>query len=130
MDGGFGGDGRQRNVLGGTLALCSEDPVTGFYRTGCCETGPQDHGVHTVCAVMTDEFLKFSQSRGNDLSTPRPEFGFAGLRPGDRWCLCAARWLEAFQADRAPDVVLAATNIATLRIVPLEALKSKAIDLN
>ena len=130
MDGGFGGDGCQRNVLGGTLALCSEDPVTGFYRTGCCETGPQDHGVHTVCAVMTDEFLKFSQSRGNDLSTPRPEFGFAGLRAGDRWCLCAARWLEAFQADRAPDVVLAATNIATLRIVPLEALKTKAIDLN
>ena len=130
MDGGFGGDGRQRNVLGGTLALCSEEPVTGFYRTGCCETGPQDHGVHTVCAVMTDEFLKFSQSRGNDLSTPRPEFGFAGLRAGDRWCLCAARWLEAFQADRAPDVVLAATNIATLRIVPLEALKTKAIDLN
>lgn len=130
MDGGFGGDGRQRNVLGGTLALCSEDPVTGFYRTGCCETGPQDHGVHTVCAVMTDEFLKFSQSRGNDLSTPRPEFGFAGLRAGDRWCLCAARWLEAYQAERAPDVVLAATNIATLRIVPLEALKTKAIDLN
>jgi len=130
MDGGFGGDGRQRNVLGGTLALCSEDPVTGFYRTGCCETGPQDHGVHTVCAVMTDEFLKFSQSRGNDLSTPRPEFGFAGLRAGDRWCLCAARWLEAYQADKAPDVVLAATNIATLRIVPLEALKTKAIDLN
>ena len=130
MDGGFGGDGRQRNVLGGTLALCSEDPVTGFYRTGCCETGPQDHGVHTVCAVMTDEFLKFSQSRGNDLSTPRPEFGFAGLRAGDRWCLCAARWLEAYQADKAPDVVLAATNIATLRIVPLEVLKSKAIDLN
>ena len=130
MDGGFGGDGRQRNVLGGTLALCSEDPVTGFYRTGCCETGPQDHGVHTVCAVMTDEFLKFSQNRGNDLSTPRPEFGFAGLRAGDRWCLCAARWLEAYQADKAPDVVLAATNIATLRIVPLEALKTKAIDLN
>ena len=130
MDGGFGGDGRQRNVLGGTLALCSEDPVTGFYRTGCCETGPQDHGVHSVCAVMTDEFLKFSQSRGNDLSTPRPEFGFAGLRAGDRWCLCAARWLEAYQADKAPDVVLAATNIATLRIVPLEALKTKAIDLN
>ena len=130
MDGGFGGDGRQRNVLGGTLALCSEDPVTGFYRTGCCETGPQDHGVHTVCAVMTDEFLKFSQSRGNDLSTPRPEFGFAGLRAGDRWCLCAARWLEAYQADKAPDVVLAATNIATLRIAPLEALKTKAIDLN
>jgi len=130
MDGGFGGDGRQRNVLGGTLALCSEDPVTGFYRTGCCETGPQDHGVHTVCAVMTDDFLKFSQSRGNDLSTPRPEFGFAGLRAGDRWCLCAARWLEAYQADKAPDVVLAATNIATLRIVPLEALKTKAIDLN
>ena len=130
MDGGFGGDGRQRNVLGGTLALCSEDPVTGFYRTGCCETGPQDHGVHTVCAVMTDEFLKFSQCRGNDLSTPRPEFGFAGLRAGDRWCLCAARWLEAYQADKAPDVVLAATNIVTLRIVPLEALKTKAIDLN
>ena len=130
MDGGFGGDGRQRNVLGGVLAVCSEDPVTGFYRTGCCETGPQDHGVHTVCAVMTDAFLKFSQSRGNDLSTPRPEFGFAGLRAGDRWCLCAARWREAYDADSAPDVVLAATNIATLRVVPLDALKSKALDLN
>ena len=130
MDGGFGSDGRQRNVLGGVLAMCSENPVTGFYRTGCCETGPQDQGVHTVCAVMTEEFLRFSQSRGNDLSTPRPEFGFAGLKAGDRWCLCAARWLEAYQADHAPDVVLAATNIATLRIVPLEALKSKALDMN
>ena len=97
MDGGFSGGGRQRNVLGGALALCSEDPVTGFYRTGCCETGPQDHGVHTVCAVMTDDFLAFSKSRGNDLSTPRPEFGFAGLKAGDRWCLCAARWREAMK---------------------------------
>ena len=130
MDGGFGGGGRQRNVLGGALALCSEDPVTGFYRTGCCETGPHDHGVHTVCAVMTDDFLTFSKSRGNDLSTPHPEFGFAGLKAGDRWCLCAARWREAYEAEMAPHVVLAATNIATLRIVDLDALKSMAIDLN
>lgn len=130
MDGGFGGDGRQKNVLGGPLALCSEDPVTGFYRTGCCETGPQDHGVHTVCAIMTAEFLSFSKDKGNDLSTPRPEFGFAGLKPGDQWCLCASRWLEAYEAGKAPLVSLAATNIASLHIVPLEALKSKAMDLN
>ena len=103
----------QRNVLGATLADCSHDPKTGFYRSGCCETGPDDAGVHTVCAVLTEEFLEFSRSRGNDLSTPRPEFGFPGLDPGDRWCLCAARWLEAFEAGCAPRVDLEATHEKT-----------------
>ena len=125
---GSGGGGAQRNVLGGPLAVCSEEPLTGFYRTGCCETGPDDRGVHTVCAIMTAEFLSFSQARGNDLSTPRPEFDFSGLKPGDRWCLCAARWLEAFEAGMAPGVVLGATNAATLAIVPLEALTAHAVD--
>jgi len=124
------GGGTQRNVLGGALASCGEDPVTGFYRTGCCHWGPEDVGLHTVCAVMTDEFLAFSKSRGNDLSTPRPEFGFPGLDAGDRWCLCAARWKEAYDAGKAPKLVLAATHEATLSIAPLEALKKFAIDLN
>lgn len=119
----------QRNVLGEALAACSQAPVTGFYRTGCCETGPDDAGLHTVCAVMTEEFLAFTRARGNDLSTPRPEFGFPGLRPGDRWCLCAARWAEAFEAGAAPKVVLAATQDATLGIVPLPVLKRFALDL-
>ena len=95
-----------RNVLGGPIGLCSNDPMTGFFRNGCCETSPEDLGSHTVCAVMTAEFLAFSKAQGNDLSTPRPEFGFAGLKPGDRWCLCAPRWQEAFEADAAPQVVL------------------------
>lgn len=124
MDGGFGKGESQRNVLGGVLAVCSAEPVTGFYRTGCCHTGPEDQGMHTVCALMTAEFLAFSLSVGNDLSTPRPEFGFAGLRPGDRWCLCAARWEQARQAGKAPLVVLDATNMATLRVVALEHLKA------
>jgi uncharacterized protein (DUF2237 family) len=94
-----------RNVLGGELASCGTDPMTGFYRTGCCDTGAEDSGVHTVCAQVTAEFLDYSASVGNDLSTPRPEFGFAGLRPGDRWCLCAARWAEALAAGVAPPVV-------------------------
>lgn len=118
------------NVLGGPLAGCSHDPVTGFWRDGCCNTGPQDHGVHSVCAVMTAAFLAFSKAAGNDLSTPRPEFGFAGLQPGDRWCLCAARWAEAYEAGAAPKLVLAATHIATLAFAPLDALKAHAIDLN
>lgn len=130
MDGSFGRGERQRNVLGGKLITCSQRPLTGFYRTGCCDTGPEDRGVHTVCAVMTEEFLAFSKEAGNDLSTPRPEFGFDGLAPGDRWCLCAARWEQARQAGIAPKVILQATNIVTLRICALEDLKAHAIDLN
>ena len=122
-----GGGERPRNVLGEPLADCSHAPKTGFYRTGCCETGPDDRGVHTVCAVMTDDFLKFSLARGNDLLTPRPEYGFAGLKAGDRWCLCAARWLEAYEAGLAPLVNLAATHVRTLAVVPLDALKAHAI---
>lgn len=117
-----------RNVLGGELKTCSMDPVTGYYRTGCCETGPDDLGVHTVCALVTAEFLEFSKSRGNDLSTPRP--GFAGLKPGDRWCLCAGRWLEAYKAGMAPVVILESTNEATLEQVPLAALKEHALRVN
>lgn len=120
---------RQRNVFGEPLAACSVKPVTGFYRTGCCETGPEDVGIHTVCIEATKEFLAFSKSRGNDLSTPRPEFGFAGLKPGDRWCVCAARWQEALEAGAAPRVVLAATHEATLEIVGLADLKRYALDL-
>ncbi|XDZ66293.1 DUF2237 family protein [Alphaproteobacteria bacterium LSUCC0684] len=130
MDGSFGKGERQRNVLGGELASCSERPLTGFYRTGCCDTGPEDQGVHTVCAIMTEEFLAFSKAAGNDLSTPRPEFGFDGLAPGDRWCLCAARWEQARLAGKAPKVVLQATNMVTLRICALDDLKAHAIDLN
>lgn len=118
-----------RNVLGDRLQTCSDSPATGFFRDGCCNTGPQDVGVHTVCAVMTKEFLAFSKSRGNDLSTPMPEFDFPGLKPGDRWCLCAARWKEALGANMAPRVVLAATHEATLEFVSLDDLKKYAIDL-
>jgi len=118
---------KARNVLGGELATCSRKPLTGFLRTGCCEAGPDDLGVHTVCAQMTANFLQFSRARGNDLSTPAPEHGFAGLKPGDCWCLCAARWLEAFEAGAAPLVDLAATHEATLAIVPLEALQQHAL---
>lgn len=127
--GGSGGGDSQKNVLGGALATCSEKPMTGFFRTGCCHTAPQDAGAHTVCAVMTDEFLAFSKSRGNDLSTPRPEFGFPGLKAGDRWCLCASRWKEAFDAGAAPKLVLAATHARTLQYAPLAALKAHAVDL-
>lgn len=116
-----------RNVLGTELKTCGTDPLTGFFRDGCCNTSDDDQGVHTVCSEVTDEFLEFSKSRGNDLSTPRPEFQFAGLKPGDRWCLCAARWLEAFEANAAPRVVLEATHERTLDIVPLAALQQFAI---
>jgi uncharacterized protein (DUF2237 family) len=115
------------NVLGEPLKPCSFDPVTGFFRDGCCNTGPEDRGRHTVCARMTAEFLAFSRARGNDLSTPRPEFGFPGLRPGDRWCLCAARWVEALEAGAAPKVVLASTHRSVLRLVPLEVLQAHAL---
>ena len=115
------------NVLGGPLKPCSFDPVTGFFRDGCCNTGPEDRGRHTVCVRMTAEFLAFSQRRGNDLSTPRPEFGFPGLRPGDRWCLCADRWREAFAAGVAPKVVLASTHRSVLETIPLEVLHAHAM---
>lgn len=118
-----------RNVLGERLQSCSEAPLTGFYRDGCCNTGPDDLGVHTVCVQVTREFLDFSLARGNDLSTPVPEFGFPGLAPGDRWCLCAARWQEALEAGMAPRVVLAATHEATLEFVALDDLKRHALDL-
>ncbi|HOG03681.1 MAG TPA: DUF2237 domain-containing protein [Accumulibacter sp.] len=122
--------GSQRNVLGGLLGSCSEAPITGFFRDGCCNTSDEDLGSHTICVVLTADFLAFSKGRGNDLSTPRPEFGFPGLKPGDRWCLCAARWREALQAGKAPRVVLNATNEAALLIVSLDDLKRHAIDLN
>ena len=115
------------NVLGGALEPCSLDPVTGFFRDGCCNTGPQDRGLHTVCAVMTADFLAYSKSVGNDLSTPVPDYGFSGLKPGDRWCLCAPRWKEALDAGAAPHLVLEATHEETLAIVPLGILKDYAI---
>jgi uncharacterized protein (DUF2237 family) len=115
-----------RNVLGQPLEPCSTRPMTGFYRDGCCHTGPEDLGRHTVCAVMTREFLAFSRQVGNDLSTPRPEYQFPGLKPGDRWCVCAARWKEAWQAGVAPQVILASTHEATLRLVPLSVLEEHA----
>ena len=112
-----------KNVLGTPLQLCSADPITGFTRTGCCETGADDSGSHTVCAQMTDEFLAYSISRGNDLSTPRPEYGFVGLMAGDRWCVCAARWLEASEAGFAPPVILEACHEKCLEVVSLADLK-------
>jgi len=115
------------NVLGGELQSCSLDPLTGFYRTGCCDTGSEDMGVHTVCVVATDEFLAFSASVGNDLSTPHPEFGFAGLTAGDQWCLCASRWTEAFEAGVAPKVVLEATHARTLEWANLSDLQAHAV---
>jgi len=118
------------NVLGEPLQPCSADPVTGFYRNGCCSTGPEDQGRHVVCAVMTEAFLAFSKSVGNDLTTPRPEFSFPGLKAGDRWCLVALRWAEAMRAGMAPRVVLAATHQAALRDVKLEDLKRYAVDLS
>jgi uncharacterized protein (DUF2237 family) len=118
------------NVLGGALEDCSIAPVTGFFRNGCCDTGPMDRGLHTVCAMMTDEFLALSKYLGNDLSTPRPEFGFAGLKAGDRWCLCAARFLQAHDEGAAPKVRLRATHIRTLDIVPLSVLQTYAVDLD
>ena len=117
-----GGGSGAKNVLGERLKSCSEDPMTGFYRDGCCHTGPQDVGVHTVCAVMTEEFLAFTKARGNDLSTPRPEFDFSGLKPGDKWCLCASRWKEAYQAGVAPKVKLEATHENTLQVVEMKQL--------
>ena len=118
-----------RNVLGDRLEDCSNKPVTGFFRDGCCNTGPEDIGSHTVCAVMTAAFLEFSKSRGNDLSTPMPQYGFPGLTPGDRWCLCAPRWQEALEAGHAPRVVLRATHEGALDSCALADLKRFAVDL-
>ena len=115
-----------RNVVGGALLACSYAPLTGFYRTGCCETGADDLGRHIICVRVTDDFLRFSRSVGNDLSTPRPQYRFAGLKAGDRWCLCALRWKEAWEAGVAPPVVLEATHEAALRIVDLDTLKAHA----
>jgi uncharacterized protein len=114
------------NVVGGELVPCSTKPLTGFYRNGCCSTGPDDPGSHTVCVIATADFLEFSRLAGNDLSTPRPEWGFEGLEPGDRWCLCASRWLEAHDAGHAPAVVLGATHRRALEIVPIELLTARA----
>ena len=120
---------RGKNVLGQPLDTCGCEPMTGFYRDGCCNTGRDDIGLHTVCVVLTAQFLAFSKARGNDLSTPMPQYGFAGLKPGDRWCLCAERWKEALDAGSAPQVVLEATHAVTLQIVPLEELKKYAVRL-
>jgi hypothetical protein len=127
---GGGGRGEPRNVLGERLEICSIRPMTGFFRDGCCDTSREDVGSHTVCAVMTDGFLEFSRSRGNDLSTPVPEAGFSGLAAGDRWCLCAPRWQEALEAGRAPRVVLRATHEGALLHCSLAELKRFAVDLD
>jgi uncharacterized protein len=116
-----------KNVLGGVLVPCSMEPLTGWYRDGCCNTDEADTGLHTVCAVVTEEFLAFSKSAGNDLSTPRPEYGFPGLNPGDRWCLCAGRWEEARIAGFAPEVVLEATHEKTLEVTMLGHLQAHSV---
>ena len=123
-------DNIPRNVLGGPLQVCSDSPRTGFYRDGCCNVGPDDFGVHAVCVRVTKKFLEFSAERGNDLSTPMPDFGFPGLKPGDKWCLCAARWVQALEARKAPRVVLSATHEMMLDYAPLAELKKYATDLN
>ncbi|PVG81784.1 DUF2237 domain-containing protein [Nocardioides gansuensis] len=119
----------ERNVLGGPLEPCGVDPVTGFYRDGTCTCGPEDVGLHAVCAVMTEEFLEHQQAVGNDLSTPRPEWSFPGLQPGDRWCVVAARWLQALEDGAAAPVVLASTNERALEVIPLEALRRHSVDV-
>lgn len=120
---------RERNVLGGELEECGTDPVTGFYRDGCCSSGPEDTGSHTVCAVVTQEFLSHQQSVGNDLVSPVPAYGFPGLRPGDRWCVVALRWLQALEAGVAAPVVLSSTNERALELIPLEVLRAHAVDV-
>jgi len=117
-----------RNVLGGPLASCSDEPLTGFFRDGCCNTGPEDVGLHVVCAKVTQAFLEFARRQGNDLITPAPHYGFPGLKPGDRWCVCVGTWRQAYEAGVAPPVVLAATHEETLAVVPLELLRQLAVD--
>ncbi len=121
---------QQLNVFGEPIGECSCKPMTGWHRDGRCATDEHDHGLHVVCMRATAEFLEFSRERGNDLSTPRPEFGFPGVKPGDQWCLCATRWLEAYQAGKAPRVQLAATHAKALEVIPLELLKPFALDLS
>jgi uncharacterized protein (DUF2237 family) len=123
------GRGQSRNVFGDPLQACSLAPRTGFFRNGCCDTGPEDVGSHTVCVEVTEAFLQFSKMRGNDLSTPQPDFGFPGLKAGDRWCLCAPRWQEAFEENQAPRVVLRATHEGALEYCSLADLKRHAVDL-
>lgn len=120
---------QEKNVFGEELGACSILPMTGFYRDGCCRTGPQDSGMHIVCTEVTEQFLEFSKLKGNDLSTPNPEFDFPGLKPGDRWCVCALRWKEAMDSGYAPPVILASTHESVLEILSLEDLKKYAIDL-
>ncbi|MBX2878553.1 MAG: DUF2237 domain-containing protein [Granulosicoccus sp.] len=119
-----------KNILGEELLACGHDPLTGFYRDGCCNTGSEDAGSHTVCVAVSDQFLEFTKSAGNDLSTPVPAYGFPGLSDGDRWCLCAGRWLEAYEAGYAPRVFVRSTHIAALQVIPREYLITLAIDLN
>ena len=121
---------KQKNVFGEDIEPCCENPITGFFRDGFCHTDERDEGIHTVCVSMTDDFLEFSKARGNDLSTPRPEFNFPGVKEGNSWCLCAERWAEAYESDMAPKLYIKKTNVRTLDIVPLELLKKFAIDLN
>ena len=121
---------KQRNVFGEEIETCFENPITGFFRDGFCHTDERDEGVHTICVSMTEEFLEFSKSKGNDLSTPRPEFNFPGLKEGDSWCLCAERWAEAYEFNVAPQLYINKTNIRTLDIISLEILKKFAMDLN
>ena len=123
-------DTTQKNVLGEPLEPCGIDPITGYYRDGVCNTDETDNGSHTVCASVTDEFLEFSKSMGNDLSTPQPEFGFEGLKAGDSWCLCANRWLEAYQNNVAPNIKLKSTNIRALEVIDLDSLKAHSIDIS
>ena len=118
------------NVFGEALIPCSTDPMTGFFRDGCCNTSDQDFGSHTVCVVLTDDFLEFSKSKGNDLSTPMPAYGFPGLKGGERWCLCARRWLEAYQAGKAPKVILRATHQRALEVIEMDVLRAFAFDLH
>lgn len=119
-------DAQQKNVFGETLQLCCQDPLTGFYRNGFCMTGKEDYGTHVVCAIMTDEFLEFTKSQGNDLSTPMPQYQFPGLKSGDQWCLCALRWRQAFLADKAPKVILESTHEKALEYIPLKDLVKHA----
>tara|TARA_Y100000996_G_scaffold240446_1_gene189032 strand:+ start:1714 stop:2091 length:378 start_codon:yes stop_codon:yes gene_type:complete len=122
-------DKTQLNIFHEIIEECSCDPLTGFFRTGCCDTSDQDLGSHTVCALMTEDFLKFSTEQGNDLSTPVPQYNFPGLKEGDRWCLCANRWLQAYEFDSAPKIIAKATNVKALDIIPLEIIKEFAIDI-
>jgi len=121
---------KQRNVLGEPLEVCGENPVTGYFRDGCCNTDTSDVGSHTVCTKVTNDFLEFSKNQGNDLSTPRPEHGFDGLKDGDTWCLCAERWLEAYQNGVAPKIKLKSTNVKALEIIDLDYLKAHSVDIS